>query len=573
MKTIPMAGATRECPECTRPLPEAARICEHCGADLSKYAGSTADALSTRGVGTLASENRGAPATPSLKAGNPPDPESSDSAEERVQSFLYLCPSCGAFVRAEDTSCASCGASLGEAQPPATVPEAEGGPGDDAARAAADEAPELPPAESAAEAIARDETLPDLEKTVVERGREELAVEFAADEPAPPELDTETPGPPQGEAKERVAKLPTTGRRVVPRGLPTSLASWREYMAIVSGLAAPTAAAIAASATGQAWGQLFPFGILFGMSLLCIVLNLAVPEVRRETRNPLFVLWIVGTTLALAVPLAALLGLPRSPLVGLALLGAGIGLGLLAAWRLPRGVGMVLPELSGLLLLMVAAVAPLASVSLGDPAVTTALWVAGSGLAIGPAILILYRRRMVSLAARRLESAEEALSKREYTKALGLYEETLLLAARAGQDLGAALYGKGAALVAVGRPDDALEVLDRALSSSAGNEVAWVNKGTALTRMGRLQDALKCYNSAIRVNAAYEVAWNNKGNALSRLGKDEWALKCYEHALTLDPSYRTAWVNKGYVLAKLGRFDEAAECADRAIRLTASAGA
>src|SRR2546428_2150560 len=121
-----------------------------------------------------------------------------------------------------------------------------------------------------------------------------------------------------------------------------------------------------------------------------------------------------------------------------------------------------------------------------------------------------------------------------------------------------------AALILLGRYDEALRAIDTALDINPHNEVAWLNKGNAFTKLGRLVDALRCFNAAIKVNPTYEVAWNNKGNALARLGKFEEALGCYERALEIDAAYRGAWVNKGFVLTKLGRFDEAALCADRA---------
>jgi len=517
-----------------------------------------------------------------------PQDAGSESIEEQVKSFLYLCPSCGEFVRAEDTSCSKCGASLGEeAHQAMALPEPDESPAaDDADRCSecgatvaaeqttcgvcgtpvgAERAPEPAETQTSAEAIAKDEALSELEG---QAATEEADPSHAAREPPASAPEPEARPRATAKARDTTQPRPPPAPERMSRGS-TLLTRWREYVAIVTGLAAPAAAAVAVSATGQAWGLLFAFGILFGIALFGLVLTFAIPDARGVTRTPWFLLWILGTTLAVAVPTAALTGAPLGAPAGLALLVAGAGLGTFAAWRLPRNVGIFLPWLSGLLILMVGALAPLAFASLGDPVAASGLWLIGSALAVAPAVLLVYRRYMASRAERRLASAEEALSKREYEKALELYEETLVFSARAGQHLGAALYGKGAALVAVGRLDDALEVLDRALSSDPGNEIAWVNKGTALTRMGRLQDALKCYNSAIRINAVYEVAWNNKGNALSRLGKNDWALRCYEHALKLDPSYRTAWVNKGYVLAKLGRFDEAAECADRALQLTA----
>lgn len=580
-----MPGPALDCPQCHAPVPEGARTCESCGADLN--------------VGGTPAETQAATSEPMEIPSNAARDETttrSDDEKREVSapvegsatSVLYLCPSCGEFVRTEDASCAACGANLGEEIRPA-VPALEAkeptkaedlgrctGCGAALPRDAVScgecgavvatspvTAPEPSVEPTEAQAISKDEELVKLEEQFAQEVAAQRAEYFVAEEHAAP---IEPPAPVQ---EREIPRLPQVPRRRGPAtvAVPTSPASWRDYLTIVTGIAVP-ASAFSASARipGHEWGQLLVLSILFGTGL-----SLTVPQAGRLARSPAFLAWIAGTALILLVPVSVLLGSPLDGMAGVAILAAGGGLATVPAWRLPRVSGPFLPWLSGLLLLMVAAVVPIASLTLGGAAVTTALWVVGGALAVGPAILVAYRVRMTSVASRRLLRADDALAKRDLTAAIGLYDEALALARRAGQELESALYGKGAALVAAGRPAEALDLLDSALSTNPRNEVAWVNKGTALTRLGRLQDALKCYNSAIKVNAEYEVAWNNKGNALSRLGRHEWALQCYEQALSLDPSYRTAWVNKGYVLAKLGRFDEAAECADRALRLTAGA--
>ena len=548
-----MPETARPCRQCREPVPDGVLRCAKCGADF------LAD----------------------------PQPQESRSFDEQVKSFLYLCPSCGSFVRTEDTSCDKCGAPLGEdgasvsatdegapSEPPrcpecaAAVPAGASTCGVCGTSLAVADAGEPAPSPSAAVAVGKDEALEDLEQSVREDERGDARVGSAANVPTarPPTVPeiAATKGADKGLPRPRVP---------APRGatpvVPPRLAPWREFAVIVTGLATPPAAiAAAVNAPGHEWGQLFLFGVLFGIGLI-----LTIPAVRGVARSLPFLLWSSGAALLLSVPAVALTASPPVVPVAILLVGAGGGLVAVAAWRLPRGIGVYLPWLSGLLLLTVAASVPIAQRALGDPIVTTCLWLVGGGLAAGPSILVARRRGMAGAATRALADAEEALSKRDYGKALRLYDETLDLSGRLGRDPNGALYGKGAALVAIGQLDDALIVLDRALSANPRNEVAWVNKGTALTRLGRLEDALKCYNSAIKVNSRYEVAWNNKGNALSRLGKSEWALQCYEQALALDPSYRVAWVNKGYILAKLGRFDEASECADRALQLTAVASA
>lgn len=176
-------------------------------------------------------------------------------------------------------------------------------------------------------------------------------------------------------------------------------------------------------------------------------------------------------------------------------------------------------------------------------------------------------RRATAAAHREILKAERDLARRDYAESVKDFDRAIALGAKGtpGEEL--PWYGKGASLILLGRYEEALRAIDKALDLNPYNEVAWLNKGNALTKMGRLVDALRCFNAAIKVNPAYEVAWNNKGNTLARLGHFEEALTCYERALEIDPDYRGAWVNKGYVLTKLGRYNEATSCADRVLRL------
>ena len=179
----------------------------------------------------------------------------------------------------------------------------------------------------------------------------------------------------------------------------------------------------------------------------------------------------------------------------------------------------------------------------------------------------LVRRESASILRKQLDRAERDMRSKDYQGSLAEYDRAIATAREGVPGAEIPWYGKGATLILLGRYDDALRAIDKALDINPRNEVAWVNKGNALTKMGRFVDALRCFNAAIKVSPDYEVAWNNKGNALARLGKFEDAVSCYERALQIDASYRGAWVNKGFVLTKLGRFDEAASCADRALVL------
>ncbi|MGQ0797958.1 MAG: tetratricopeptide repeat protein, partial [Methanobacteriota archaeon] len=298
----------------------------------------------------------------------------------------------------------------------------------------------------------------------------------------------------------------------------------------------------------------------------------------------------VGFALVLAFPFATLRGRLREAIP----LAAGTALAALApavagpggseAAALAFSVGSTVPlawatrrlwRTSDRTLLAAAGGAPLLALAcvgaIGTPYAGSVGWtVAVLATAPWPSALAVdeaRRRWFAGAVGRTVERAEGAYVRRDYERSVEEFDRAIHISTKAPVPADLPWHGKGAALTILGRYEEALRAIERALDINPMNEVAWLNKGNALTRMGRLVDALRSFNAAIKVNPAYEVAWNNKGNALARLGQYEEALRCYEKALDLDPAYRGAWVNKGFVLAKLGRFDEAAACADRALDL------
>lgn len=311
-----------------------------------------------------------------------------------------------------------------------------------------------------------------------------------------------------------------------------------------------------------AWGIVFVLAVLAGYGIAG-----AWPDAILRLRRVEAILLLLGASLGIAALVvgSAVPGVPPGAVLGLAASGA-LPLAL-ATRRLLGGTPRIL--------LAAAAAAPMTGLAVAVAEslayASTDAWLVGLlALLPWPAALAVVeiRGRATTFAIRKeITEAERHYAGEDYSRSVEDFDRAIHLTEKASTREELPFYGKGAALIILGRYEEALEAIDRALDINPYNEVAWVNKGNALTKMGRLVDALRSFNAAIKVNPAYEVAWNNKGNALARLGRYEEALRCYEKALELDPDYRGAWVNKGYVLAKLGRYDEAAACADRVLRL------
>ncbi len=321
---------------------------------------------------------------------------------------------------------------------------------------------------------------------------------------------------------------------------------------------AATAGLFASTAVGEsvvAWG-------VAGLILLLILIVLGIALSRREFRVARWdaVLLAAGAAFGAVAPVIPATAAPIASVVGAVLLALATRhlLGTQARDLVVAASGVPLVALG----FVAAEVLPFA---------TTPAWTFGL-LAAAPwpaavAVEGLRLRRTSAAAHREIAKAEQDLAREAYTESVKDFDRAIALGPKGtpGEEL--PWYGKGASLILLGRYEEALRAIDKALDLNPRNEVAWLNKGNALTKMGRLIDALRCFNAAIKVNPRYEVAWNNKGNTLARLGHFDEALACYERALEIDPDYRGAWVNKGYVLTKLGRYDEATSCADRVLRL------
>ena len=169
---------------------------------------------------------------------------------------------------------------------------------------------------------------------------------------------------------------------------------------------------------------------------------------------------------------------------------------------------------------------------------------------------------------------------------------------------------KGNALHALGRHEEAIACLDRALAVDPLSAPAWSNKGNAFQALGRYAEAIVCYEKSSAISPQSALPWVNKGVALRRLkrpeeeevevyddlatrfgeateptlreaamalfnkgvaldalGRGEEALRCYDKALVIDQRFAPTWGNKGIALNLLGRHAEAIACFEKALEI------
>ena len=127
-----------------------------------------------------------------------------------------------------------------------------------------------------------------------------------------------------------------------------------------------------------------------------------------------------------------------------------------------------------------------------------------------------------------------------------------------------ALHLSGVLCIQIGRPQQAVDFIERAIAVQPGVAIAYGNLGNALNGLGRFEDAVRRSDQAIALHADYAEAHGNRGQALYQLGRVAEALGSYQRVVALKGDAR-AFFNQGVMLRELGRSAEALASFDEAI--------
>ena len=143
---------------------------------------------------------------------------------------------------------------------------------------------------------------------------------------------------------------------------------------------------------------------------------------------------------------------------------------------------------------------------------------------------------------------------------LGRKNESLMTLRRAlavQADDPEALNNRGAMLLEIGRFEEALQTYDQLLAGKPDNSGALNSRGVALHKLRRREEALISYQRALAASPEYEKALSNRSHILMDLGRFEEALASSHNALIARPSFPETLSNRGIILKQLNRFDEA----------------
>lgn len=125
----------------------------------------------------------------------------------------------------------------------------------------------------------------------------------------------------------------------------------------------------------------------------------------------------------------------------------------------------------------------------------------------------------------------------------------------------------GAALLARGRPSEALVHLTRAIELQADDPHALTNLGLLHAQSARFSDAIACFQRALQASPGLAEAHYNLGCVLAQTGRTAEAGTAFQQAIRFSPQHADAHNNLGVLLARVGRLESAVAHFSEALRV------
>jgi tetratricopeptide (TPR) repeat protein len=131
----------------------------------------------------------------------------------------------------------------------------------------------------------------------------------------------------------------------------------------------------------------------------------------------------------------------------------------------------------------------------------------------------------------------------------------------------AARYYRALALNGLGRKQEALADVDKALADNPNNLKALMLKGDLLASLGRRPEAILVYSRIIKFDPKSAEAYKQEGDCLSQLGKFDAALADFNRAARLAPTDPWVFNKRGLVWFCKGDYQKAVTDFTHAIHL------
>jgi protein O-GlcNAc transferase len=118
-----------------------------------------------------------------------------------------------------------------------------------------------------------------------------------------------------------------------------------------------------------------------------------------------------------------------------------------------------------------------------------------------------------------------------------------------------------------GRPEMALQMIERAIEQNGDDPSYYVSRGLALHHLKRLDESIVSYERALLLKPNFPEALFNLGDVLRELGRSAEARASYDRALVLQPEFPEVFLSRGDTLGNSGHLEEAVANYDRALAL------
>lgn len=129
------------------------------------------------------------------------------------------------------------------------------------------------------------------------------------------------------------------------------------------------------------------------------------------------------------------------------------------------------------------------------------------------------------------------------------------------------LNNLAATLIKLSRPDEALRVLEQAISQEPDNLDAWCHRGVALADLDRNEEVLESFDVVLKADPERAAAWYHRGIALNSLHRHDQALVALDRFLRIQPDHSEAWLLHGQTLQRLDRHEQALASYDKALTI------
>jgi len=129
-----------------------------------------------------------------------------------------------------------------------------------------------------------------------------------------------------------------------------------------------------------------------------------------------------------------------------------------------------------------------------------------------------------------------------------------------------AYNNRGKVFIDMGRLDEAIADLNKAIALDPSYYRAYYNRGFVFDKMGRLDEAIADFDKAIVLAPSFHEAYYNRGLTYNKTGLFDKAIGSLSKSLEIDPDDVDALVSRGISYALIGQNDRAFEDFDKAIR-------